>query len=420
MPVDSRALGHQPLATATRLVSIHLLLLGCFGQYYAKMKVGALFPTEVVLLLVSAASLRNVRRLSWDPLTKCVVMFVAIGCVWAFASGLGSMDGVGPKAFSFFVYSAFFLAIRLEEPSDAQLWKMLRTFATTSVVAAVIGLAQAQSGVPLLGGEGFEMTTTGSTRWLPGEFTLYALFASLIVAVPAILKRHIPARDYVLLGAATIELVLTQQRSGFLSIAIALLTTALFLAGSAQALRGLVRLVAILAVGIAIALYLGGASFLGETVSRIAHVNDLADANIDWRLLAWYEVGIGVLEQPLGHGFAHWDFLFTWEDPLTGSHNSFLDLTYRVGVVGLVVMLAMPFMLIRETRERVRADGSAHHLLLVTTCAMMIAFLIFSLFNVVFETPQMSVLFWVLLAVGAVALARARSNVASSGTAPTS
>jgi len=41
---------------------------------------------------------------------------------------------------------------------------------------------------------------------------------------------------------------------------------------------------------------------------------------------------------------------------------------------------------------------------LVTACAALLAFLVFSGFNMVFEIPYMSILFWVWLGLGAAAL----------------
>jgi O-antigen ligase len=392
-----------------RLLVVHLFVLACFGQYYAKLRIldGApVFTTDLVLLVGLVASFGALTRMKWDRFSKLVLAFVLVGVAWAVSTGLGPMDGAGPKAFSFFVYAGFYFIVRAAAPSDESLWRLLQVFAMAAVIAVVIGLLQMQRGAPLFGGGDFETTTTGSIRWLPGEFSLYALFAALVIAVPAIVERRIDARRIGLLALAAAELILTQHRSGFVSLAVALVATAGLLGNSTEALKGLLKLLVVAALGIAVFAWVFGGSYIDETVNRIAHSGDLSDANIDWRLLSWYEVFEGVRDRPWGHGFATWDFLFTSSDPLTGSHNDFLDLAYRIGVGGLLVFLAMPVLLMRDVRRLARETGARTQSLLVTVCAAMIAFLLFSAFNVVLESPQMSIVFWVLLGIGGVALER--------------
>lgn len=392
-----------------RLLVVHLFVLACFGQYYAKLRIldGApLFTTDLVLLVGLVASFGALTRTKWDLFSKLVLAFVLVGVAWAAYTGLGPMDGAGPKAFSFFVYAGFYFIIRAAAPSDESLWRLLQVFAIAAAIAVVIGFLQMQRGAPIFGDGDFEITTTGSIRWLPGEFTLYALLAALVIAVPAIVERQIDAPRVGMLALAAVELVLTQQRSGFISLAVALLATVGLLGSSTEALKGLLKLLIVAALGLAVFVWVFGSSYIDETVNRIAHSSDLSDANIDWRLLSWYEVFDGVRDRPWGHGFATWDFSFTWNNPLTGSHNSFLDLTYRIGIGGFLVFLAMPVVLVRDVRRLVREAGARAQLLLVTVCAAMIAFLLLSTFNVVFESPQMSIVFWVLLGIGGVALER--------------
>jgi O-antigen ligase len=94
--------------------------------------------------------------------------------------------------------------------------------------------------------------------------------------------------------------------------------------------------------------------------------------------------------------------VFNAADPLSGSHNSFLDLTYRIGIPGLALFLAAPIALFVRARATVRrALRSEESALLVTTCTCMFAFLAYSSFNQVFDTPHMSIFFWILLGLGA-------------------
>jgi O-antigen ligase len=221
-----------------------------------------------------------------------------------------------------------------------------------------------------------------------------------VAAVGAIVGRRFTRGSALLMAGAAVELQLAQHRSGFAASAVALLATASFLGGSQQSLRRLLKLLVFAAIALAGYLLTGG-SFLDETMERLRHTTDLQDGNIAWRLLSWYEVLDGVIDQPLGHGFRTWEFWFTASDPLTGSHNDYLDLAYRVGVPGLVAFLALPVSLIRQTRQLVQRTGPLPQILPITVCAAILALLVFASLNVVLESPQLSILFWVLLGLGA-------------------
>jgi O-antigen ligase len=403
------------------VVVLHVLATACLGQLYAKLKlplgVAELFPTELALVACVLVGGGAMRRVRWDRYTKLVAAFVALGVGWVIVDGLGGMDGAGAKAFSFFVYAGFFFAVRAAFRTDDERWMLLRVIAGASVVAALLGLWQMETSTPLLS-TFFEETTTGSVRWLPGDYALYSLLAITIAITGPILHRRLDRTAAILIAAGAIEIVLAQHRSGFVALAVALAVTALVLGGSSGALRGLARVLVIATVALLVFVYLFGRGYLDETLSRVGTVGDTGDVNIQWRLLAWYEVSSGVIARPWGHGFSVWQFLFTSEDPLTGSHNSLLDLTYRIGVPGLLVFMAMPVRAFIDTRRLVKRDGALPHLLPITVCACLLAFLTFASFNVVFETPYMSIFFWVLMGLASGALADRDVLAAAAPTPP--
>ena len=337
-----------------------------------------------------------------DRITNLVALFVAFGVCWAVVDGVGDTQGAGAKAFSFFAYSAFYFIVRGLARDDGARWRVLHAIALATIGAALIGVIQSRTGVPLLDPSGrFATTTTGSTRWLNGEYAVYAVVGMSVPAIAAIVCRRFDRTSMLLMISAGVELVLAQHRSGFLAACVALLATTILMGGSAQAVRGLLKLFAFLALAVGLYLLLFGGGYLGETVTRVGTTTDLEDANIYWRLNTAYEVLGGVAAQPLGHGFSTWDFSFTIVDPLTGSHNDYVDLAYRIGLPGLVTFLALPVSLMRQTRQLAQHTGPVPQLLPVTVCAAMLAFLIFASFNVVLESPQVSILFWVLLGLGA-------------------
>lgn len=410
------------MSPALLVVVVHLALTSCLGQYYAKLQIPlggiSLYPTDLVVVIASLLAGGAITRVRRDAITKAVLAFVAVGALWAGLEGIGGMAGAGAKAFSFFVYALLFFVVRATVTDDATRWRVLHVIAIASVVAALIGLYQMQTGRPLFApiegsATGFEETSTGSIRWLPGEYALYGLLGAMVAGVAAMLQRSVPARGGVILLATASELVLAQHRSGFVAFAVAFLFTAIVLVGSGRALRAVGKTVLVTAVLVALALWIFGGSYIDETIDRIAHTADLQDVNISWRLLSWYEVFQGVVARPLGHGFAVWDFMFTTDNPLTGSHNSFLDLCYRIGVPGLAVFLAIPALLFARTRALVQRTGPEQQVLLVTICAAMAAFLVYASFNVVFATPYMSIYFWVLMGLGAGALEQRAGEPAS-------
>lgn len=400
---------------AMRVVALHLALVMCLGHVYAKTPVPLagfeVFPTELVLVTATVFGLPAIRRVPWDSITKLVVAFVGLGLAWIALAGLGGSSSAGAKAFSFFVYSAFYFVIRGSFTTHEARWRLLRLIALCAIPGALLGLWQMQTGTFAFGSlEVFEVTTTGSTRFLGGDFALYGTLAAIVIVVELTFIRVFSTTTAFLFAAAAIELVLAQHRSAFVAFAVGLGATFTVLGGSTQALKGILKVACVVTIGLVAAVWLFGGSYLDDTLTRIAHTSDMSDENTSWRLLSWFEVFDGIVEQPLGHGFARWEFLFTWRDPMTGSHNSFLDLAYRIGVPGLLLFLALPFTLVRRTRALVQATSARTHVFLVTVCSCMIAFLVYAAFNVVLETPYMSILFWVLLALGASASESARER----------
>ncbi|MBV8757228.1 MAG: O-antigen ligase family protein [Deltaproteobacteria bacterium] len=386
---------------ALTVLSAHVLLVAALGGYYAKLKLPiGLYPTEVVVIACAIFGLSSIADLRLDRMSRLVVAFVAIGTAWVVIGGLGGMQGAGAKAFSFFVYSIFYFVIRAQARSEEARRFILNLFAIAAFGGVALGLWEIEFG------EGFP-TSTGSLRWLSGEFSIYCLFAAMVAAVPAILRRKLDARSGVVLGAAVAELILAQHRSAFVAFGVALGATAGLLAGSAQALRGVFKVLALAVAGVLAFTVLWGSGYIDETMRRISETTDFSDGTVAWRLLSWYEVGSGVLDAPWGHGFAHWDFTFNYSDPLLGSHNAFLDLTYRIGVEGVLVLLAMPVSLIVRARRLVQRDGVQRHIQLVTACACLLSFVVFASFNMALEAPYMSIMFWVALGVGAGALEEA-------------
>lgn len=402
------SLGPQPAGyrAVFAILVAHLVLVCTFGQYYAKLDL-SLYPTELVLGALLLLGSGAVRSVPWDAITRRVALFVAFGIGFIVLHGVPT--GAGVKAFSFFVYAGFYWVVRGVATTERARWQLLDAIALACVLAALLGMWQMAIETPLVetdkhGMLGFEETSTGSVRWLSGEYGLYGLLGLITAAARPLAQRRITLSSSVLLAAAAIVLVLAQHRSGLIALVVAIAATGGCVLGARRAARGALRLLALAGLGAAVAVVAVDDGYLGDTLARIEHITDLQDINTAWRLLNWYEVFNGTLDQPWGHGFTSWDFFFTSYDPLIGSHNSLLDLAYRIGVPGLLVFLSIPTRLLVETRRTVDASSAGARVLPITACTCVIAVLAYACFNVVFETAYMSILFWIVLGVGAGAL----------------
>src|SRR6187401_227308 len=148
---------------ALTLLVGHLMLLCCGGRDYVKIHaLGPLYVTEAALLGTAVLSWRSVAAVPWDRFTNLVALFVTFGVCWVVVGGLGDTQGPGPKAFSFFVYSAFYFIVRGLARDDHARWRMLHGIALATIGAALIGVAQTRTGTPLFDPSArFEVTTTG-------------------------------------------------------------------------------------------------------------------------------------------------------------------------------------------------------------------------------------------------------------------
>ena len=75
-----------------------------------------------------------------------------------------------------------------------------------------------------------------------------------------------------------------------------------------------------------------------------------------------------------------------------------------------MALLALPLMLMARARRLIQSSEVRQHTTLLTSCACLIAFFVFAAFNVVFETPYVSIFFWVLMGIGAASLDRGKER----------
>ena len=175
------------------IVLTRVALVAGFGQFYAKLHVSFghvdIYVTELVLCAAVIASLGPLLAMKLDHMSRLVILFLTFGIGWAVLTGLGD---AGTKAFSFFVYSAFYFVIRATVTNEHDRLLFLKTIVLASVVGALIGLHNINAGTLSLADENYVAdewtTTTGSLRWLPGEYALYGMLGVTIVAIRQLLR----------------------------------------------------------------------------------------------------------------------------------------------------------------------------------------------------------------------------------------
>ena len=406
--------GREP---ALAVLCAHAFLTCSFGQYFAKLKVGRIYTTDVLVITILALSLpAQVVRLRRAVVLGPVVGMLLLAGLWLVLGGVGDA-AANLKSVSFYIYSGFFFAAVSLLRTEKDRWFVLFAICSGALVASFLGLHYAING----GGGAFslgdqeiewrvEVTTTQSIRWLSGEFAIYGICAITIVLARIWTRGTRRAMPWLVLGSAgLLNIVLAQHRSGFVALFGGVLGMALLMPRAARFLkRASKRLVGVSMV-IAVVGYVFASDYLVSTVERIGQTTNVEDVNAAWRLLAWKEVGLGVLEKPLGHGFTEWSFFFNAHAPDSGSHNSYLDLAYRIGVPGLALLswLLGAFFVLGKRVSRRFPDLRGT---VVATAGATIAILYYAFFNVVFDTPYMSSLFWLILGVGVSAISEARQR----------
>jgi O-antigen ligase len=151
-------------------------------------------------------------------------------------------------------------------------------------------------------------------------------------------------------------------------------------------------------------------------VNPQARTDNYQAANASWRLEFWRQDIKATLDRPLtGVGFgpgANFCFLglchdqrYTREaDQISGPHNSYVDVAYRMGIPGiaaLIGLMVLALMRARRAMVRARAGGDATAEDLVTVRIAVATFLfvaITAFFSVALEGPFIGIFFWVTLA----------------------
>lgn len=227
-----------------------------------------------------------------------------------------------------------------------------------------------------------------------------------VVLLLLLMKRSLsPSRsDYLWLAMASVLLVLSGGKAAILSTIIA---GSVYFMLQRKFARAGVLIIAIAVIGYFVVTYSPLSSYLSDYVATEG-ANNLTGRTDIWAL------GVPmIMEKPfLGHGFMSAKFIGLRTDldfDPTQWHNSFLEIAYTLGAVGIVVYSALHVFIIKNLSRVYRNSFGERHIL----CVGCIALYLFVLINAMMDSnfcggkPSPGFMFFLVLLVASESLASA-------------
>jgi len=368
-----------------------------------------LFLIGILGLLVVELFSRGKIELQYSVIGVIVGAFI----LWGLASLL---RGTGPmlgrlRDFATNYYSVFFLLVAILCVRFADVKKAALAIAVgTAIAAVVIGFRIASATA--------SVTSTGALRYHSsiGIGATFVLFSLLGMPAPS-LRRKVIQIGLAMLCAFGI-IVATQHRSAALALAASGAAWVTFLhRGRAPGSIGSPSRLILIGVAVMAAIALLG-TVGAATYSRLFESSPTTgDYNALWRLYLWKQLFQGFLGSPVvGHGFGANLPLFMFrgelygDDPVVGvgSHNSYLFVLYKEGLIGLSFLILFSGLVFLRIRKGLRETKSVEGRWLASAFGAAFIFVaMYACFNVVLEGPYMGMFFWTYPALAEAALNRA-------------
>lgn len=366
-------LGAMALHDLSALVSATLLLhlVGeRQGFSYASLSlVGVnLFPNDLLtlalLIAVLARGLRDGRSIErprgaihWS--------------LWAFLAygGLSMLRGITihgwAAVLSFrvqFFYALLFVLVLDVMRSERSRVRLAGVVVVAGAVVALQGLWNVATGTPVGG-----TTSTDTLRYLSGLQALTLFFALAILAGGVWPKRR-PVWSLVCGALYLIGILLSQARSVWIGAIFGVLTVAI--AGSdlrrhgARLLTGAGVLVGVILLALP---RLSSLPVVGDIYTRLTSFSDLdQDATSIWRLVVWGSALLELKASPvlglgLGKPFVYFDAVRGEWDKESQLHNSYLELAYYTGAIGVGLLILFQVLVLRHTLDAARRHAATPH-----------------------------------------------------------
>src|SRR5437016_3589157 len=369
---------------------------------YVRLPGAPLFVTDVVLvvLLISIFLLRR-RRHAHFPLPVSVLLFLLLGAgaIAAARGFLGHREITMVLRDSALVGYALFLLVG---------YHLFRTWLSIKRVAVWILLGAA---LAALNGFGWFIAVPEDRRFIYYGIYILISLAGTVVAMATRLLR--PRVGWIFVGILCLGLMLANARSLFVSLAVLLLVA--LLGGRrvykklrlAHLVSTLVASTVLIALAALLFLYTkAGREFAERSTEELASgvLNTGEDANWQFRVSAWKEAWKRFQGYPLaGEGFAV-PFVFDLEqydhfDPR--AHNTFLTVLYKMGLTGILPLLALLSFFFWVTSRAVHGNWRNRRVAFLQIVMFgQLAFCIYGTANLVLESPFLASLFWTLMGLG--------------------
>jgi O-antigen ligase len=409
-----------------------LLLTVAFGRPFSKIGVGGLlFVTEVALAAVVVLALVRVgARDAWERI-RAVVPLVPLGVLWL-AGAIAAVRGLAGHGVESTARDAGLVEYSLLVPLVAVL---LDTEAKTRLVLRFLVLAGTVAVAVYLPVLLFARHSGLGPGVNPSSAVgLYLALVALPVGALVAYRRPVP---WPLVGVAA-GAVLLMALGGAKGVLVALVAATITLAALAPrpvvtAVAGLATVGA--AVGIALVFQAGEVGNpppreLAEATTEVTGASFAAPTdeggvdNAAWRLSYWkYELEETASNPVFGVGFGR-PAAFTWRDltydtrtgeddySVSPPHNSFVNLLFRTGLVGLAALAALWATGIWRTLRAWWAGGDDRPWYAALLALVVFAGAIASL-NVALEGPYMGIVIWTLVGLTLVVPRRLARSVSS-------
>ena len=267
---------------------------------------------------------------------------------------------------------------------------------------------------------GAALASLNAIAWFvvaPGErrFIYYGIYILIALAgtVVAMASRLLRKRaGWIFAGTLCLGLMLANARSLFVSLAV-LLFMGLF---GSRVIRTKIRAAHLVATAVTVTMLLGtmafvflhteaGRDFAERATEDLASgvLNSGEDANWQFRVSAWKEAWRRFEEYPMaGEGFG---IPFTFEpSPLDNDprpHNTFLTVLYKMGLSGLLPLLALLLYFFLTALRAVHCHSQKRCVVFLQIAILaQVALCIYGSANLLLESPFLASLFWVGSGVG--------------------
>ncbi len=381
---------------------------GEYGIAHANFSLGGLnlFPDDLLVLLLGFGLLIRFLRHGGapgrlrDPIDFVLAAYLLYG-VFSVARSWPTYGSAALSPFRLqFVYGLLYFLGRaaLAEPAARRRIGIAVLIAAGAI--GIIGIGNLVTGTPA-GGE----TGSHTYRYLSGLQATVLVFGLAILSV--VWSRRRPPWSLALGALCLFGILISQARSVWIGVVAAVIVA---VASSASRTKLARRLIAGAVVAVLIGLAVVGAGLgrdlTGDLAKRAASLGKVnTDVTAMWRVFVW---GVAlkdlshspVLGLGLGRQFTYYDLSVEKWESNRQLHNSYLELAYYTGAVGLLLLIAFQVLvLVRTARAARAAHGTPREPRLLALIACQVCLYAVAATNVVSASLVASTWWWLLAAV---------------------